>query len=133
MDHSRGAPSDSDVPSLEYLERDNRGVEQVPQFMSEEPSALVPSRGFTRESGLISLTSILRNRAGDGIVKASVQRTKVVRADRHVQFHRQLRDGLTDIAIVVHDLRHGKPLKQEVMSMLDRAPANLGARNHAEA
>jgi hypothetical protein len=82
MDHSRGAPSDSDVPSLEYLERDNRGVEQVPQFMSEEPSALVPSRGFTRESGLISLTSVLRNRAGDGIVKASVQRTKVVRADR---------------------------------------------------
>src|SRR5690606_36929051 len=46
LDRPCGASSDSDVPSLKYLERNNRGVEQVPQFMSEEACALVPSRGL---------------------------------------------------------------------------------------
>jgi hypothetical protein len=100
--------------------------------MSEEARALVPSRGLIANR-LISLTSVLGNRASDRVVKASVQRAKVVGTDGCVQFDGQLRDGLTDIAIVVHDLRHGEPLKQEVMAMLDRAPADLGARNRAEA
>lgn len=71
MEDPRGTPSDSDVPCLEYVECNNRSVEQVPQFMSEELRALVSSRGLAIESELISLTSVLRNRAGDGIVKAS--------------------------------------------------------------
>src|SRR5687767_3778181 len=101
--------------------------------MGEEPEALASACGLSVDTGLISLTSVLGDCARDGIVKASVQRTKVVRADRRVQFHRQLSDGLTDVAIVVHDLRHGETLKQEVMSMFDRAAADLGARGLAEA
>ena len=127
MEHGPGAPCDSNIPRLENLERDDRGVDQVPQFMSQEPEALAPARGFSIEGGLISFAPVLGDRARDGVVKASVQRAKVVRADGRVHFHRQLGDRLTDVAIVVHDLRHGEPLKQQVVPVLDRAPANLGA------
>ena len=37
MEHGPGAPCDANIPGLEHLERHDRGVDQVPQFMSEEP------------------------------------------------------------------------------------------------
>ena len=133
MEHRAGTPTDANVPGLENFERHDRGVRQVPQFMGEEAEALAPACGFSIDARLISLTPVLGDRAGDGIVEASIQRPKVVGADRGVQLHCQFGDGLTDIAIRVHDLRHREPLKQEVMSMLDRAPADLGAGGLAEA
>ena len=127
MEHGPGAPCDADVPRLEHLEREDRGVDQVPQFVSQEPEALAPARGLSVEGGLISFAPVLGDGARDGVVQASVQRAKIICADGRVHFHGQLGDGLTDVAIVVHDLRHGEPLKQQVMPVMDRAPANLGA------
>ena len=40
MEHGAGAPRDANIPGLEHLERHERGVDQVPQFMGEEPEAL---------------------------------------------------------------------------------------------
>ena len=133
MKHRPGAPRHANIPRLQHFERHERGVHQVPQFMGQEPEALAPACGLAIDARLIALTPVLGHRARDGIVQASVQRPKVVGADRCVQFHRQFGDGLTDIAIVVHDLRHGESLTQEVMSVLDRAPADLWARDLAEA
>ena len=133
MEHGAGAPGDADIPRLEHLERDDRGVDQVPQFMREEPEALAPACGLAVERGLIAFAPVLGDRARDRVVEAPVQRAKVVRADGRVQFHGQLGDGLTDVAIVVHDLRHGESLKQQVVPVLDRAPADLRARRQAEA
>ena len=48
-------------------------------------------------------------------------------------FHRQFGDGLTDIATVVHNLRDGESLTQKFMTMLNRAPADLGACKLVEA
>jgi hypothetical protein len=36
-------PPTPTFPGLENLERHHRGVQQVPQFMSEEPEALAPA------------------------------------------------------------------------------------------
>jgi hypothetical protein len=133
MKHSTRAACHPNIPRLQNLERHERRIHQVPQFMGEEPEALAPAGRFPVDARLISLAPVLGHRARDGIVQASVQRPKVVGADRCVQFHRQLGYGLTHIAIIVYDLRHGESLKQEVMSMLDRAPADLGTRKLAEA
>src|SRR6185503_3893263 len=38
----------------------------------------------------------------------------------------------TDVTVVVHHLRHGEPLAQEVVSMLDRGPGDFRARDLAE-
>src|SRR5688500_3692597 len=43
LEHRAGAPADSDIPGLEHIERQDRGVQQVAQFMREEPQALVPA------------------------------------------------------------------------------------------
>ena len=44
-----GAPCDSNIPRLENLEREDRGVGQVSQFMSQEPEALACASGFSIE------------------------------------------------------------------------------------
>jgi hypothetical protein len=122
----------ADIPGLQHFKRHERGVHQVPQFMGKAPKALAPACGLSINARLISLTAVLRHRACDGIIEASVQRPKIVGADGNVQFHRQFGDGLADVAIVVHDLPHREPLMQEVMAVLDRAVADLRARNQAE-
>ena len=45
MEHGAGAPAHADIPRLQHLERDERGVDQVPQFMGEEPEPLGSARG----------------------------------------------------------------------------------------
>ena len=77
-------PADADVSRLQNLERHDRRVDQVAQFMSEEPEAFAPARGLSIDAGLIALAPVLGDRAGDGVVEASVQRAKVVGADRRV-------------------------------------------------
>ena len=108
-----------------------RGVDQVPQFVREEPEALAPARRLALDRELIPLAPVLGDGAGDGVVEAAVQRTKVFRADRGVHLDGQFGDRLTDVAIVVHDLRHREPLQQQVMAMQDRAPAYLRTRSGA--
>ena len=127
MEHGAGAPCHANISRLQNLERHDRGVEQVAQFMSQEPSALAPTRGLSIEGGLILFAPEFSDGARDGVVKASVQRAKVVGADRRVLFHCQLGDGLTHVAIIVHDLRDREPLKQQVMPVLDCASTDLRA------
>ena len=104
MQHGSRAASDANISRLEHFERHDRGVEQVPHFMSQEPRALIPARRLSIESGLILFAPEFGDGTRNRVVKAPVERAKVVRADGRVRFHRQLGDGLTDVAIVVHDL-----------------------------
>ena len=72
--------------------------------MSQEPQVLAPTRSLFIERRLILFAAEFGDGARDGVVKASVQRAKVIGADRGVRFHCQIGDGLTDIAIIVNDL-----------------------------
>ena len=104
MEDGAGTPGHADIPSLEHLERDDRRVGQVSQFVSEEAEALASARGFFINPGLISFARVLSDRARDSFVQAAVQHPEVVGADGRVQFHGELGDRLTDVAIAVHDL-----------------------------
>jgi hypothetical protein len=95
--------------------------------MGQESEALVAAHALSIERGLILSTPVLGDSARDGVVKASVQRAKLIRADGRAHFYRQLGDRLTHVAVVMHDLRDGEPLKQQGMPVLNRASANLGA------
>jgi hypothetical protein len=107
-------------------------VHQVPQLVREEPETLARDGRLSIERDLIASTPILGDRAGDGVVQASVQHAKVFRADRRVHVQGEFGDRLTDVAVVMDDLRNGKPLLQQVMPVLDRAHADLEARAHAK-
>jgi hypothetical protein len=83
MQHSPYASSDTNISRLEHFERDDRRVEQVPHFMSQEPCPLVPSRGLSIQGGLILLAAEFGDSTRDGVVtrhrlsmrKSSVSRT----------------------------------------------------------
>src|SRR5947209_1714527 len=107
MEHSTRAPCDSNISRFDYIERDERGVAQGTQFMSKGTDGVARALGLSRDAGLNSFAPELRiivNGVRYGVVEASVQRAKVIRADGLVCFHRQVGDGLTDVAIVVHHL-----------------------------
>jgi hypothetical protein len=104
LQYGTGAPGDAHIPRLEHFERDHRRVDQVSQFMRQEPEALAPARGLAIAGGLIPSAPELGDRPCDGIVKASVQHAKIIRADRKSELHRQVGDRLTDVAVIVHDL-----------------------------
>jgi hypothetical protein len=132
MEDGAGTPGHADVSGLEDLERDDRGVSQISQFVREEPEALVGARRFSIHRGLMSFARELRNRARDGLVETAVQHPKVVGADGRVQFHGQFGDRLTDVAIVVHDLGDRESLQQEVMPVLEGAFSDLRSGVQAE-
>ncbi len=71
MEHRTGAPSDADVPGLDHLERDDRGVDQVPQFVGKESEPLVLANGASVDGGLIAFAPVLGDRVRDGVVKAA--------------------------------------------------------------
>ena len=97
-------PGNPDIPRLEDLECEDRGTHQVSQFMSQVPEALALACGLSIEGVLVLFASELGDGARNGFVQAPIQRAKVVRVDRLVDLTGELRDRLTDVAIVVHDL-----------------------------
>ena len=101
--------------------------------MREVPEPLAPAGRLTFKCGLVAFAPVLGDRSGDRFVKAAIQDAKVVRADGRVRLHRQLGDGLTDVAIIVDHLRDGEALEQEVVTMLECGPPNLRARAQTEA
>ena len=86
MKHGSGAPCHADIPGLQNLESHDRRIQQVPQLVGEEPETLAAACGLSIDAGLIPFAPVLGYRPRDGIVKASIQRPKVVGADGRVQF-----------------------------------------------
>ncbi len=125
LEHAPGAPRDADVSCLDHLERDDRRVDEVPQFVHEETDPLVAKLRRVVEARLLAFARVRRDGARDRLVQTSIQRAEVIRAERRVRFYRQLGNGLTDVAIIVNDLRHGEPLKEKVVSVLAGAPVDL--------
>ena len=73
-------PATPTFPVLSTSNASIAGVDQVPQFVRQEPEALGPARGLSIDAGLIPFAPVLGDGARDGIVQAPVQRAEVVRA-----------------------------------------------------
>ena len=132
MEDGAGAARDADISGLENLERHHRGVEQVAQFVRQEPDALASARALRGLGRQVLFAAKLGDGAGNGLVEASIQQPEVAGADRRLGFDGQLDNGLADVAVVVYDLREGKPLTQQVMPVFDAAGPNLRARIQAQ-
>jgi hypothetical protein len=133
LEHRSCAAADSDVSGLHDLECDQRGLDQVSQFMRKEPETLVLTGAFAVDRGLMTFASVLSDGARHRVVQARVEQPKIVRADRGTHFHGQLGDRLTDIAVIVHDLRDAETSNEKVVPVQDGAPANLRTRREPEA
>ena len=103
-EHAPRTAADSDVAGPEHFKRDACRVHQIPDLMSEKSESRVLASGFSIERRLIASSAVLRDGARNGIVKASVQRAKIIDADRCALFHGQVCDRLAHVAIVMDDL-----------------------------
>ena len=127
------ASSDANISCLEHRERNDRGVQQVSHFMSQEPRALIPSRRLSIQRGLILFAAELRDGIGDRLINAPIKHATVIRSDGRLPFQREFDNGLTNVAIVMHDLRHGGPLTQPFMPVLHRAHGHVRTRDQMAA
>ncbi|RPJ83278.1 MAG: hypothetical protein EHM13_07860, partial [Acidobacteria bacterium] len=109
-----GAPAGRDPPALHRRKRQHGRGEKVTQLVRQvaEPFRFpVPERQ-------LALAAELGHRSSDRIVEAEVQRLEVLGADGNLLIDRRLGDGLADVAVVMDDLRYGKPLRKQLAAVL---------------
>ena len=75
LENRASAPRDAHIARFENLEQGQRGLGQVSQFVRQEPESFAPARHLAIEGGLGSSAPVLRDRAGNRVVQAQVQRT----------------------------------------------------------
>jgi hypothetical protein len=90
-------------------------------FVREDAKALASEIG----DGSLALTCELRDGASDGIVEAEIERPKLLCGHRYVELNGKLRDGLTDISVIMNDLSNRKPHMKQVLAVATGASADL--------
>ena len=120
-------PDEPDVPLLQHFERNRGRLQQVAEFVDKKAQPRAFPRTFA-SSGLAAVMAERGDRVRDGIVQASVQRAEFVCVDRGVGLHRNFRDGLTHVAVVVNHLSNRKPALQKVLSVQSGAAADFRVR-----
>jgi hypothetical protein len=98
------------------VEREERGVEHVAEFVCQLPGSL-DLFGRARFGGE---ARVLRHGFCDRRVEATIQRVEFFGRDRKELFDGDLGDGLADITVVVDDLRDVEPQCSQLASMLRR-------------
>jgi hypothetical protein len=101
------------------VEREERGVEEVPKVMR----GLTEPLHFLLGPSLCHEPRVLGDRFSDRRVQAPVQRMKLLDGDRCVLLDCDLGDGLADVSVVVDDLRHVEPRRQQLRAV----PRSRGA------
>jgi hypothetical protein len=119
-----GRSRDANLARLQDAERQHGGAELVAHFVGEDPDAF----GALLRQCLVTQASKFGYRLRDGIVDASIQGVKFIDRDRHVQLERQLRHRLTDVPVVVDDLRYRESLAQHFVAVLRGADVHRVAR-----
>ena len=116
------------TPTFPVLRTSNATTAVLRRFRSSwtrKPIRSLPRSVAFVQARLLAFALVHRDRARDRLVKASVERAEIFRADRRVRFHRQIGHRLTDVAIIVNDLRDREPLQEQVVSVLAGAPVDL--------
>ena len=71
------------------------------------------------------------HRTGDGVVETLVERAKVLDADRLASLHCQIGDGLTHVAVAMHDVGHGESGPLQIAPVARGALVDIGVRVRA--
>ena len=81
MEHGAGTPADSNIPRLENLKRDDCGIEQIPQFMIQEPRALDATRLYAAAAAQRERLSLSRPPRNDQRWRAQLAETRTTLGD----------------------------------------------------
>lgn len=124
--HRAGRASHAQTAEFQRAHRHAGGRERVAELVYKKAGALP---GFVRvalQYPGITLRCELQHGVRDGVVEAPVQRAELIDRKGGVALERQVRDGLAKVAIVVNDLVHRIPQRQQTCAVCGRAHADLG-------
>jgi len=115
-----GTAVDGDRTPLETLIRQDRRVEQVTGLVSDLSRSLEFFSGprFGRDA------RVFRHRFRDRRVETAVQGLEFLGGDWRILFDGEFGHGLTNVSIVVNDLRHGEPEGEQVAPVARRGGAD---------
>ena len=114
-------PADRDGTPLDAREGQDRDVQGVPHLVREVAEARRPLVG---DRALAKLCE-RGDGTGDGVVEAQVEGLKILRGDRLLLREGKPGDDLTDVPVVVDDLRHGDPATEEIVAVPSGAQLDL--------
>jgi hypothetical protein len=123
VEEAAGAPEGIDIAGLDDIERHLGDMDRAAEVGRQGNKTLILGVGVAVDGG-VACTPVFGHGPRDGVVKAAVQATEIIRADLGVGFERRLGDGLTDVAVFVDDLGDREPLREEVVAVLN------GGLNH---
>ncbi|HEY3584394.1 MAG TPA: hypothetical protein VGL90_08445 [Casimicrobiaceae bacterium] len=126
LEQCAGRPAQSHIAELDGRQREHRGAEEVAQLVCEKPKAFIELVHLLVRNDQVPLITEFRDRHGDGVVEAAVQRAELVDADGGVGFDCEISDGLAKITIVMNDLLDGEPALQEFAAVKGGGFADLG-------
>ena len=115
------APAGRDDASLDVRERHHGRAHEVAHLVGEDAEPLGPLVG----NRSLSPRRKRAHGARDGVVEAEVERLELLGRDGCLLLDGEPRDDLTEVAVVVDDLRDGRALVKEGIAMVAGASLNL--------
>src|SRR6185369_15570183 len=119
--HLPGAATRSHMPVANGFEGKHGRVQMIAQLVGEHTEALV----FLAGNFELALLRELRDRSGNRIVEAEVERPEVAARDGRSGIDSELGYGLADVAIVVHDLSDRQSPAEQLVAVTGRALCDL--------
>src|SRR6185437_7997291 len=101
-------------------------MQKVTQFVGEESQPLLRLNGLSVCHDKIPLVAEFGDRIGNRVVQTAVEGAKFVDLKRRIALIREIGNGLTQVAVVVHDLVNRKSERHQFSSVLCSCPADFG-------
>lgn len=127
-DQAAGGSPDGEQPHLQGLEGERRGLKDVAQLVHQHAQPLVLLDRPRARHARVALCAELAHRVGDRIVEAAIEGPELVDRERRVALDGEVRDGLAEVAVVVHDGFHREAESQQFAAMRGGAHADLRQR-----
>ena len=124
--YGTGGPAYSDIAFLNGRHGERGGMNEVSQFVRQNPNLLIQCLHAAIRDQRIAVVGVFRDGISDSVVDAAVERSKLVRCNWRTGFERQVRNGLTVIAVVVNNLLNRKPIQEQLAAVQRCRCADLG-------
>ncbi len=117
LQHRAGCTAHVHVAQLQRADGEGGSRYGVAEFVYQESDPLACLIVVTLEYFDITLRAKRQDSIGNRIVNAAIQCAELVECDGHGELERHIRDGLTEVAVIVNDLVDCVAQRQQITSV----------------
>src|SRR5581483_1603039 len=125
LQYGSSGPGDPDIAHFDGSEGESAGMNEVPELVRKKSQPFIQRLNAIVGRDGIALVGIFCNGFRDAVIEAAVECSKLVYFNVCLALERQIRNGLTQIAIVVNDLIYRKTLLQQLAPVQRSSAAQL--------